>query len=273
MPGSEIEFQTIEELLRVDRADCSYSTELVEVIGVVSHTGQSGWLTDHEYEVHCFEFAAWRKVGSHLVKSDLTILRPVQKASECFSDFFDGTIHHLRLLLSVDQTRAIFSGRVSSSVNDSELQAIATELEQPVTIDTMEFGKLTLNRQIKWYEGYTKWRGRKIEIHLETEGDGNVNPQLETAQQLMADEALWQDRIMSYAVDRLLETANRWDDDPGGNRITAPIFRKKIRLSSISISRKGGFEFWYSDGGMFGGHSISVRGSLSEGLFDAGISG
>jgi hypothetical protein len=177
----------VKKLATVDQAACEYASALTEVVGVVSFGGQGGWPATENYEVHCFAFAAWRRVGQPLVKKELTILRPVAPKSDRFSEYPEGTIHKARVLLSVDETRAVFATPIEADVVDTELQAVAAELQKPVTMITERYGMLTLDRRIHWFEGTATWNSVPVDISFETDVDHlNITAQLKTADTLFA---------------------------------------------------------------------------------------
>jgi len=259
---------SIESLASVDAANCKYSSDIIEIVGVVSFSSQGGWPKCDEYEVHCFEFAAWRRVGNPLVNQTLTILRPVRDVGKAFNDFEEGTIHRIRVLLSGDQTRAIFVKRLDSSV-DGELQAIADHLRQPVVVETDRFGRLTLNRQINWFEGEANWNGQVVALRIEPDDNLDLTNQLRTADSLFSDSATWGEKVRQFAIKEKLELANDWQDE----EITEKDFLARMKLESISIKPEGRFEFWHNDGDLFWGHSIKICGSIREGLTDSDIPG
>jgi len=263
---------SISNLASVDVADCEYGTELTDVVGVVSFDGQGGWPASDDYEVHCFSFAAWRRDGQPLVDQKLTILRPVASDGDWFSEYPEGSIHKIRVLLSVDSSRAVFADVIEKNVADGDLIAIATELQKPVTVQTDRFGSLTLNRRINWFEGTTTWNGDSVDISFEVADDLDITSQLQTAETLFVNEKHWAKQISDFAVKEKLELANDWRDEDV-MPISAAEFLQRMKLESISIKPEGRFEFWHNDGDMFYGHSIQISGSLRDGLTDSDIPG
>lgn len=259
------------QLASVDIADCEYDSGLTEIAGVVSFGGQGGWPATDHYEVHCFNFAAWRRVGQPLVERELTILRPVAEDADWFSEYPEGSIHKVRVLLSVDETRAVFAEAIERDVADTELRSIATELEKPVTINT-DRGLLTLNRQINCFEGTVMWNDVSVNISFEADDELDITSQLKTADALFADSANWARRISDFAVKEKLELANDWRDEDV-TPMTADEFLRRMTLESIAIEADGRFEFWHNDGDMFYGHSIQICGTLADGLTDSDIPG
>jgi hypothetical protein len=265
--------QPIDRLFEVDPANCEYQRELVEIDGVVSPSGQGGWPRTNDYSVHCFSFAAWRQVGKSNRNQTLTLLRPVAKDGDWFSEFPAFSLHRVRVLLSTDETRAIFAGEEKLTSEDIELLAIAAELQKPALISTSRFGDLTLDRSVDWYEGRVEWNGEQIKISFETDVDKSITEGLATAEKLWLAQADWKQKVEAFATQVLLPLKNdNWLDE-GENPLTTEQFKSRMTLESIQINRGGKFEFWHNDGDLFWGHSIQVSGSLKDGLESARIPG
>lgn len=259
---------TIEEFASVDTANCEYGHELSQIAGVVSLAGQGGWPKCDEYEVHCFEFAAWRIIDEAIVERPLTILRPVRNAGKAFNDFKEAAVYQIKALLSADQTRAIFAKKLRSPV-DAELEEIGRRLMEPVVVQTDHFGPLTLDRRINWFEGQVKWNGQLVTLHIEPDDNLDLTHQLRTAELLFADSQKWGQKVRQFAVQEKLKLANDWQDEA----VSEDEFLERMTLESISIQPEGRFEFWHDDGDLFWGHSIQICGSLREGLTHSDIPG
>jgi hypothetical protein len=257
-----------ELLSSVGAANCEYSSTLAEVIGVVSLSSQGGWPKCDDYDVHCFELAAWRHAGQPIVNHALTILRAVGNVGESFSDFEMGAVHRIQVLLSEDLTRAIFSKSIDSPA-DPELEAIAVQLKQPVIVHTERFGPLTLDRRINWFEGSVNWNGQIVSLHIEPDENLDLTNQLQTAETLFANSLEWDANVKKFAVQEKLDLAKDWQEE----EITEEDFLARMTLETISIKPEGEFEFWHDDGDLFWGHSIQIWGSLKEGLTGSDIPG
>lgn len=261
-------------LTEIDVADVSYSNEPVVIQGVVSHSSQGGWPGQNDgYEVHSFTFAAWHRVGEVPSKRDLTILRPVPPNANYWDDFQKLSIQRISVLLSSDESRAIFVKALPVDAPDEELKAIVTELQKPVVFSHDLFGDLVLDRSIDWFEAEAKWNGEQIRVTLPNDDETPDENAIETAEILWSNQAKWKERIEQYAVKELLELKNgTWLQDDE-SEFTAEEFIATMTLTSVSISSDGKFEFWYDDGDLFWGHSIMVSGNLKDGPTDAGIHG
>ena len=257
-----------ETLASVDSAKCEYVKELTEITGVVSLSSQGGWPKCDDYEVHCFEFAAWRRSNESLVEKPLTILRPVRDAGKAFNDFEDASVHRVQVLLSADQTRAVFAKRIGSAV-DVDLEKIGQRLKEPVVVQTERFGALTLDRRVNWFAGQATWNGQVVSINIQPDDNFDLTNQLKTAEVLFSDSKAWGQKVREFAVQEKLELANDWQEE----EVSEEEFLERMTLESISIQPEGRFEFWHNDGDLFWGHSIQISGSVEEGLTDSDIPG
>jgi len=266
----------IKSLADVDVADASYGEESIVIQGVVSPSSQGGWPGQNDdYKVHCFSFAAWRKLGEPIVKRQLTVLRPVVPGADYWDDFPKHSIQRISVLLSSDETRAVFEKALPVDAADEELQMIAAELQEPVVFRTDLFGDLILDRSINWFEAETAWNGETIRVTFPVDDEDEAPDKiaLKTAETLWSHQAEWKTRIETCAVKELLELKNdTWLHD-GESAFTAEQFIATMTLTSISISSDGEFEFWYDDGDLFCGHVIMVSGNVTDGPTDAGIHG
>jgi hypothetical protein len=268
-------------LVLVDLVDVEYEDGSITIEGVVSPSGQSAWAgRDENFDVHCFEFAAWRQLGEKLIERELTLLRAVppsrngeSRGEDIFARFPDYSIERLSVLLSKDRTRAIVETVVPKSGQDQDLLGFAERLRQPVVITTKHFGDLLLNRRVNWFEGKANWNGKTIEIYCSRNSDNGIEEAIQTAERLWSDQGGWKRKVEDFAVQELLPILNQaWLDD-GEAEVTADQFKSRTPLVAIKLAADGSFEFWHEDGDMFAGHSIEVRGSLAEGLTEATIAG
>ena len=144
---------SIDRLAEVDTANCEYKNGVIEIEGVVSPSSQGGWPRCEDYDVHCFSFSAWRYPGQPVVNKELTILRPVVPSADWFSEFPKLSIHRIRVIVSTDESRAIFADKATQKADTEGLTNIADDLAKPFVIKTERFGDLTLDRSIDWFEG------------------------------------------------------------------------------------------------------------------------
>jgi hypothetical protein len=264
----------LSSLAEIDSADCAYKNALEEIVGVVGMSGPAGF-PGAEFDVFTFRFAAWRKVGGELRTQELYVQRKTPKdtpAKTEFAKFPEGSIHRLRVLLSVDETRAILVNVLEKVVADADLEDFYQELIQPVVVDTNLFGLLTLNRRINWFEGKTMWNDEEVALYLRVDGDDDITSVLKKAECLFNSASEWDAKVRAYAALELLETVEEWrqeDDAP----ITKEDFMRRMKISSIVVRADGWFEIDFEDDDMFWGHYILVRGTLEKGFIDCSIAG
>lgn len=83
----------------------------------------------------------------------------------------------------------------------------------------------------------------------------------------------WTNDAIRVATEQLLSLKNgEWLGEK--ERPMSPDrFGKRLSLIEIAIDAGGTFVFYFDDGDLFFGHTISVRGGLPDGFTDAGIAG
>jgi hypothetical protein len=159
---------------------------------------------------------------------------------------------------------------------DEALKDAAEALLRPKEYTDAQFGKFTLDRQLNRYSTTTEWNGKELSLDLETvSSDDDEFPQqaLECARAFWQDREEWTRKVNAKILSALLELKNTmWlheDESP----LSQGEFLGCLIMHSISITPKGSFSLWYGDGDVFAGHSISVRGSLAEGVRRASLEG
>lgn len=264
---------SISSLSDIDDGNAEYNNEPVLIEGLVSPRSQAASVRDRDgFNVHMFNLAAWKEPGGPIIENELQVLRPILQDHDWVADFPSFSSHRLRLLLSTERNRSVL---ISSEPTDtsSQFQLIAEKLQQPVIIKTDQFGELTLDRRLNWFEGEAQWNGQFVLVSMpanENESSGNA---LETAKALWADQSSWKRRIEQYAVSELLELKNDTWLQEGEIAFTPDSFIEKMELESIHILPDGKFDFWFDDGDLFWGHAIMVSGDVKSGPDYAGIQG
>lgn len=157
---------------------------------------------------------------------------------------------------------------------DPDLKAILEEQKKPITLYEEGLGTFTLNRQVDWFETEVDWLGTTITLVFDRYEDrAGV---FQNAKDLLAGMAGWDRCIREYAADELLDLANDWAEnagDEGPGLVTREQFMERMELESVEIRADDTFEFWFSDGDMFYGHSIRVSGDLEDGPNEADMEG
>lgn len=147
------------------------SEELVELEGLVSVRGQSGWGGRHpDHDIHSFTLSAWRRVGGAVMKRDLLVLRAVLPHDDRFSLVKPGDFLRLSVLLDQGEHRSLLASveTLETLKNEGWLdedEAPLTEADflsrltlRALTVD--EFGHFTF-----WYDDGDVFWGHAIEAH------------------------------------------------------------------------------------------------------------
>jgi hypothetical protein len=169
-------------------------------------------------------------------------------------------------------TRSLMIELVSTPA-DEELTSALRSYKTPVVKRDLVLGELSLNKTVGWYEGHVAWCGRQVELALPPDGSGDVAAAVATMKSLLQDQSGWKRKNEDYAVNTLLELKNENWLDEGEEEVTKEEFASRMVLESIIAYPDGEYEFWYSDGDLFWGHSILVSGDLKSGPNDADIPG
>ncbi|MBN6207504.1 DUF2262 domain-containing protein [Ralstonia pickettii] len=117
------------------------------------------------------------------------------------------------------------------------------------------------------------WGSSTVGIKLVPDDRGQITGPLEVARELSANQSVWMEKVRNFSASRLLDLKNESWLDTGEAPLTAGDFLRKVSIESVVVDADGVCEFWLNDGALFSGHSIVVRGSVSDGLVDAEIAG
>ena len=254
-----------------------YEDQCTVIEGVVA-PGQGGWRGPKEgYHIHVFSMSSWRRLGEALIKRKLTVLRPIPPyGGESYPPevyFPDYSIKRLSVLLSKDQTRAVVDRELEVDEADKSLVMLSQQMREPVVLATEQFGNLTLNPALDWFEGTTSWNHAVVQVFVEKGQDDSITHALNTAKELWSNQKAWKRKVDEFAVEKMLPLKNEsWLED-GEDEVTPSAFKNYLSLVSITLSENGQFCFSHDDGDLFEGHSIEISGNLDEGLTDANIQG
>jgi hypothetical protein len=263
-PGNLSEQQELRQLA---------SAPLVDLSGVVDGDAGGSRSQGEKAWTVMFRLKPWRVKGGEVRESALFVrTRPLseKEMNRLRRAIRPWSVIKLRARLV---ERSVF-GRPAALVKqfggadraDAELRQRAKELKKPVAEKDGQFGKLTLDRRMGWYEGKARWNGRPAKLYLEAEEPEHLAGALKTARPLWKSQAAWQKRIEKLAVKELLADRNGAWLTEGEKPVTAAQFVKRMKLESVTANPDGSFSFWHDDGGLFWGHAIQVTGNLKEGL-------
>jgi hypothetical protein len=244
------------------------------IVGVVSAGGAKVWSFNHEPTQVSFAFSAWRRPDGKLQRRGRGFNLP--------STFFTAGRHTKKLQpYSVVEIQLLgdpeaVPGKVAkvlrTNVQDPELEAISIQLQKPVTIELQGAGTLRLDRADDVFVCDIDWGARKVELRLNCDDNEKPRKVLGMAEALLRDKKLWQERADRFAVEQLLEGARDWAA-AGEPELTAEILLARLELKTIDLDESGDISFLYEDGGLYGGHYVSISGSVSTGFDDSQLLG
>ncbi len=175
-----------------------------------------------------------------------------------------------RLLDEPDsEPQALLEQVLGEETGDAELAALAHEQQQPVFHDDADLGRFEFDRRLNWYSRSLPWDGSTAKLNLTADDKGQISSALNVAKELWKAQAAWSEKVGKFAAAQLVSLKNDSWLDSGEAPLTESDFAGKVQMESVIVDPDGACEFWLKDGGLFAGHSILVRGSVSDGLLDA----
>ena len=260
-------------------------TPEVEVRGFVGAGGVVGmrWF-DEPYKLSA-GLAGWRCEGDPPQDEELSVQMLIAETElDAFQDMMEPyTFVRLRCRLERAQNRRMYAiaTEISHLENDDEeLEQLRVKAQLPVTMNDPVLGEFVLDRRRNTFEGTISWGGEIATLKLSSDSTKAALGMLATAKELLKDQQTWDTKVKACAVEHLLELKNTvWqdddDDDEGSEAeaVTAEEFAGRMKLNSVSIDKRGAFQFWYDDGDLFFGHAIEVSGNLRTGVKRADIAG
>jgi hypothetical protein len=136
-------------------------------------------------------------------------------------------------------------------------------------------GLLRYSDECDCYVGQVKFQNLSIDISVETDEDGVIEPVLEKISHFIDRLENYAEAAKNYAADRLLELKNNtWLDlDNNEQPLTSSKFTASMLLDAIFISWDGSVSFYHQDGNLFWGHWILVEMDVSTQFLHAEIAG
>lgn len=241
----------------------------VTLVGIVGPNGPSGMaLGGSKTWTFHFSFECWRLEHQQVDPREMTLQMKVSrndlKALEKQVTPYQVLKVKARLVHNAELTNPQAElVEIVGPTDDFELQQLSVKLQEPITFHDERFGVLTLDKRLNQYNADVTWNKCKITLSLETQNKNDYSSALACAKRLFDDEASWASRINNYAVEKLL--GQTWLEVEDELKLTRDEFLSLMKLSSISISPDGQFDFWHDDGDLFFGHTIQVSGNLDIG--------
>lgn len=179
---------------------------------------------------------------------------------------------------------------INNAYEDKELEEVLQESLKPVFYEDEILGKMELNKRINTFETKVDWVDSTVFISFDN--DDSIKDYVSTAHELCNNKDDWNEKIISFAAEELLELANDWyaesreeyyeSFDPDFEEedeyfkyetITKERFMELIEIQDIIASSDGEFTVYCSDGDIFLGHSIIVSGNINGEFDDAQMAG
>lgn len=166
---------------------------------------------------------------------------------------------------------SIIVSEIVMAWEDNEyLASLYTEWERPIVMESEIFGQLIYNKQREYYPAKFNWLGTEVSVKVDNETE-NAAGSLKAAEEICRNCIEWDKKFNEAICIDLLYYAENWLGEP----ITEEEFISRLTMQVLDISDydNGTFFVWYDDGGVFGGHSVTVYGNLAEGVKQADMEG
>ncbi|MGP1497984.1 MAG: DUF2262 domain-containing protein [Schaalia odontolytica] len=159
----------------------------------------------------------------------------------------------------------------------SALDEVLAEYRRPVMVVDEVLGELTLDKDLDMFEGEVLWCGEQICLSLEVDvaSEDSWTAARQAMKAMLADQDRWDRNMRASAARELTELACEWRDsaDEEAPEITEESFARRIELRSIVMEADGSFSAYFDDDDMFFGHSVTVYGTLKDGVAKANMEG
>ena len=139
-----------------------------------------------------------------------------------------------------------------------------------------EIGTFVLNREYSEFEIKIKWNDMDANVHLKTDQENGETAEnsMKVLRELLKDTAYYDMKFRRYAAQELRELTKIWmyePDDINARALSEEEFIMNMKINDIDIRSRGNLILYYSDNGMFAGHSIIVdvyeNGNFSRAYF------
>jgi hypothetical protein len=161
-----------------------------------------------------------------------------------------------------------YNYNISLSKNE-HIKKIAEKLQEKIIFQSNIFGNFIYDRDNKEYEVTTSWNKFKVSLYLRPDDEISFEKCHVYATDLFERQENIFQIIKELIIDDYFDII--WDTPK--KKLSKEQFFSKLNLSLIVVSENDSVQFWFSDGGFFGGHSILVRGSILNNNFYAGLEG
>ena len=255
-----------------------FSEDVIDIAAVTGSVGiGAGMSSEETLWTASIDLIAWKSLDENeAVKKEEIQLRwlvdeeEVEKAMNLLQS---NTVVKLQVRTGTDSMMLV--NILEPEYEDGELETIVKESVKPVYYHDEIFGKFTLEKGIKVFERNIAWENEQCELYFDWhEDESMMKSALKTAHTLFAEKDKWSQKIRMYAAAELVDLANDWlQEEDEIEEMTKEMFMDLMSLDTISVYPEGDFDFYFSDGDMFAGHSIVVEGNINGTFTRAQIAG
>ncbi|MBY0004124.1 hypothetical protein C1N83_03880 [Priestia aryabhattai] len=255
-----------------------FSEDVIDIAAVTGSVGiGAGMSSEETLWTASIDLIAWKSLEENeVVKKEEIQLRwlvdeeEVEKAMNLLQS---NTVVKLQVRTGTDSMMLV--NILEPEYEDGELETIVKESVKPVYYHDEIFGKFTLEKGIKVFERNIAWENEQCELYFDWhEDESMMKSALKTAHTLFGEQDKWSRKIRMYAAAELVDLANDWlQEEDEIEEITEEMFMDFMSLDTISVYPEGDFDFYFSDGDMFAGHSIVVEGNINGTFTRAQIAG
>ena len=202
-------------------------------------------------------------------------MTPEEHDTELYKNLFKGgVVYRIRAAMQIKNVVLYpieILGEVDSeSFLEQLYAAYVEERDRPVYLQTKLFGELLLNKRYNSFEGTFEFNGNTIEFSIDNSPDASkIVFKLEA---FVRDFQARDEEMRRFAAEKLTSLANKWADEEGGPHITEEDFFSLLVPEGIEMRSSGKYFMYYTDGGVFDGHSVEISGN-SKGPTKAQITG
>ena len=157
------------------------------------------------------------------------------------------------------------------------LEEVLAECRRPVVVADEVLGELTPDKDYDVFEGHVLWQGEQIDVSLEVDAasEDSWTEARRAMKAMVAQQDRWDHDMRASAARELTDLACEWREsaDKEVPEITEESFARRIELRSIVMEADGSFSAYFDDDDMFFGHSVTVYGTLKDGVTKANMEG
>jgi hypothetical protein len=216
-------------------------------------------------------FYIWRVGTGHLEKANLRLVQEIDGEIPRFASLRglapDTVITvKTRLLRAKDEAFALVAGDAEIVEPDPVIAEALQVQKSPTKLDDPLLGTLTADLLLGWV-GEAQWLGDSCKFCISHLDD------LSVAHALWNEQRRWTSEAIGLATNRLLSLKNEEWLREGEQPLSPAEFSGRLTLNFIAVEPNGEFALEFDDGALFWGHTVTIQGSLSDGLTDADLAG